>query len=66
MALLAIVIGLGTHLGIVLLQSVYYNSDLTFLAHKILVHCNLDLVTLLVFAKTVTKSHNITKSNDFM
>ena len=37
MALLAIVIGLGTHLGIVLLQSVYYNSDLTFLAHKILV-----------------------------
>ena len=30
------------------------------------VQCNLDLVTLLVSAKTVTKSHNITKSNDFM
>ena len=30
------------------------------------VQCNLDLVTLLVSAKTVTKSHNVTKSNDFM
>ena len=30
------------------------------------VQCNLDLVTLLVSAKTVTKSHNITKSNYFM
>ena len=28
--------------------------------------CNLDLVTLLVSAKTVTKSHNVTESNDFM
>ena len=28
--------------------------------------CNLDLVTLLVPAKTVTKLHNVTKSNDFM
>ena len=28
--------------------------------------CNLDLVTLLVSAKTVTKLHNVTKSNDFM
>ena len=27
---------------------------------------NLDLVTLLVSAKTVTKLHNVTKSNDFM
>ena len=30
------------------------------------IQCNLDLVTLLVSAKTVTKSHNVTKSNDFM
>ena len=30
------------------------------------VQCNLDLVTLLVSAKTVTKLHNVTKSNDFM
>jgi hypothetical protein len=28
--------------------------------------CNLSLVTLLVSAKTVTKSHNVTKSNDFL
>ena len=28
--------------------------------------CNLELVTLLVSAKNVTKSHNVTKSNDFM
>jgi hypothetical protein len=31
-----------------------------------LIQCNLDLVTLLVSAKTVTKSHNVTKPNDFM
>ena len=30
------------------------------------VQCNLDLVTLLVSTKTVTKSRNVTKSNDFM
>ena len=36
MALLAIVIGLCTHLGIVLLQGVNKYSDLTFLIHKIL------------------------------
>ena len=30
------------------------------------VQCNLDLVTLLVSTKTVTKLHNVTKSNDFM
>ena len=36
MALLAIVIGLCTHLGIVLLQGVNKYSDLTFLVHKIL------------------------------
>jgi hypothetical protein len=30
------------------------------------VQCNLDLVTLLVSAKTVTKSHNDPESNDFM
>ena len=36
MALLAIVIGLCTHLSIVLLQGLYYISDLTFLVHKIL------------------------------
>ena len=30
------------------------------------IQCNLDLVTLLVSAKTVTKLHNVTKSNDFM
>ena len=30
------------------------------------VQCNLDLVTLLVSAKTVTKSHNVAKLNDFM
>ena len=29
------------------------------------VQCNFDLVTLLVSAKTVPKSHNVTKSNDF-
>ena len=29
------------------------------------VQCNLDLVTLLVSAKTVAKSHNVIKSNDF-
>ena len=29
------------------------------------VQCNLESVTLLVFAKTATKSHNVTKSNDF-
>ena len=29
------------------------------------IQCNLDLVTLLVSAKTFTKSHNVTKSNDF-
>ena len=29
------------------------------------IQCNLDLVTILVSAKTVTKSH-VTKSNDFM
>ena len=32
----------------------------------LLVQCNLDLVTLLVSAKTVTKLHNVTKSNEFM
>ena len=31
-----------------------------------IVQCNLDLVTPLVSAKTVTKLHNVTKSNDFM
>ena len=30
------------------------------------VQCNLDLVKLLVSAKTVTKLHNATKSNVFM
>ena len=30
------------------------------------VQCNLDLVTFLVSIKTVTKMHNVTKSNDFM
>ena len=30
------------------------------------IQCNLDLVTLLVPAKTVTKSHNVAKSNAFM
>jgi hypothetical protein len=30
------------------------------------IQCNLDLVTILVPAKTVTKLHNVTKSNDFM
>ena len=30
------------------------------------IQCNLDLVTLLVSAKTVTKSHNVTKLNAFM
>ena len=30
------------------------------------VQCNLDLVTLLVSAKTVAKLDNVTKSNDFM
>ena len=30
------------------------------------VQCNLDLVTLLVSATTVTKLHNVTKSDDFM
>ena len=30
------------------------------------VQCNLDLVTLLVSAKIVTKSHDVTKLNDFM
>ena len=30
------------------------------------VQCNLDFVTLLVSTKTVTKSHNVTKSIDFM
>ena len=34
-------------------------------AMKKQVQCNLDLVTLLVSAKTVTKSHDVTKSNDF-
>ena len=33
---------------------------------QLVIQCNLDLVTLLVSAKTVTKSHNVTKSNDFM
>ena len=28
--------------------------------------CNLDLVTILVSAKTVAKLHNVTKSDDFM
>ena len=28
--------------------------------------CNLDLVVVLVSAKAVTKSHKVTKSNDFM
>ena len=42
-----------------------YVALLHFL-NKIAVQCNLDLVTLLVAAKTVTKSHNVTKSNDFM
>ena len=32
----------------------YYNA----------LQCNLDLVTLLVSAKTVTKSHNVTISNE--
>ena len=31
-----------------------------------LIQCNLDLVTLSVSAKTVTKSQNVTKSNAFM
>jgi hypothetical protein len=30
------------------------------------IQCNLDLVTLLVSSKTVTKLHNVTKSNGFM
>ena len=30
------------------------------------IQCNLDLVTLLVSAKTVTNLRNVTKSNDFM
>jgi hypothetical protein len=31
-----------------------------------LIQCNLDLVTLLVSAKTVPESHNVTKSNNLM
>ena len=40
----------------------FYNPSLVYLY----VQCNLDLVTLLVSAKTVAKSPNVTKSNDFM
>ena len=36
------------------------------MAFIIQIQCNLDLVTHLVSAKTVTKSHNVTKLNDFM
>ena len=35
-------------------------------AFKLTTVCNLDLVTLLVSTKTITKSHNFTKLNDFM
>ena len=37
-----------------------------FLSFMSYVQCTLDLVTLLVSAKTVTKLHDVTKSNDFM
>ena len=37
-----------------------------FVSKITVVQCNLDLVTLLVSTKTVAKSHNVTKSNDFM
>ena len=30
------------------------------LIYYVKIHCNLDLVTLSVFTKTVTKSHNVT------
>ena len=40
----------------------FYNPSLVYLY----IQCNLDLVTLLVSAKTVAKSPNVTKSNDFM
>ena len=40
----------------------FYNPSLVYLY----VQCNLDFVTLLVSAKTVAKSPNVTKSNDLM
>ena len=44
-----------------------FGSEKTYLVQDYKrVQCNLDLVTLLVSAKSVTKSHNVTKSNDFM
>ena len=49
----------------------FLGSEILFLnsfenGTKLKIQCNLDLVTLLVSVKTVTKSHNVTKSNDFM
>ena len=38
----------------------------TYINNRFLLQCNLDLVTLLVSSKNVTKSHNVTKWNDFM
>ena len=47
-------------------HSIYMLRQLALSFSYVVVQCNLDLVTLLVSAKTVTKSHNVTKSNDFM
>jgi hypothetical protein len=43
-----------------------YGQSRRWGSKKLYIQCNLDLVTLLVSAKTVTKSNNVTKSNDFM
>ena len=45
---------------------VIFNTEMYFqIAGLYTVQCNLDLVTLLFFAKSVAKLHNVTKSNDF-
>ena len=54
--------------GHIYLSQVYKNLIYfsIFCSQPFFIQCNLDLVTLLVSAKTVTKSHNVMKSNNFI
>ena len=54
------------HIGLKLLINSHSSINAPTISQDFKVQCNLDLVSLLSSAKTVTKLHNVAKSNDFM
>ena len=55
-----------TKKNLFVLPELYYIAEKLSYSSALRVQCTLDLVTLLVSTKTVTKLHNVTKLNDFM